>query len=347
MPVLDPSALVDDRVAALRAYHASTGIERAELDVSGGIDSAVMAGLLTLALGPEQVTFVYSAIHSGGATRSRAQALIDALGGTLVVHDLTEVYDRMVADMLANLEAAGADMEAVRQRMESDARVLGSIRSCMRAPLGRGYLRLMGAGIRHGTGNECEDRWLRFYQKGGDGEVDSNPIAMLSKGEVFQLAVELGQRLGARDAYRAIVEAAPTPELWGADHPHTDEDEIADYLGLTGHGETFYGYVDPGSGAYTRVGLIERVARFVDTPAGETLFDDGLDEASLEALLEGAASAPPLADLDPALVPELLRAARRAERISRHKANPNCPTLGERGPLLAAGILTDSLPPRA
>ena len=112
MPVLDPSALVDDRVAALRAYHASTGIERAELDVSGGIDSAVMAGLLTLALGPGQVTFVYSAIHSGGATRSRAQALIDALGGTLVVHDLTEVYDRMVADMLANLEVAGADMEA-------------------------------------------------------------------------------------------------------------------------------------------------------------------------------------------------------------------------------------------
>ena len=43
---------------------------------------------------------------------------------------------------------------------------------------------MTGNGLRHGTGNECEDRWLRFYQKGGDGEVDSNPIAMLSKGGI-------------------------------------------------------------------------------------------------------------------------------------------------------------------
>lgn len=341
MPVLDPSALLDDRVEALRAYHRTTGIERAELDVSGGIDSAVMAGLLAVALGTERVTFVYSAIHSGGATRARAQALLDALGGTLIVHDLTGVYDAMVADMLANLEAAGVDMEAVRARMAEDGRVLGSIRSCMRAPLGRGYLRLMGPGIRHGTGNECEDRWLRFYQKGGDGEVDTNPIAMLSKGEVFQLALALGERLDAREAYRSIVTAAPTPELWGADHPHTDEDEIAGYLGLEGHGETFYGYVDPDTGAYARVGLIERVARFADTPAGAGLFEAEVDE---EALAVSASQAPAFAGLDAQLVPSLLQAARRAERSSRHKANPNCPTLGERGALLAAGILTDALP---
>jgi hypothetical protein len=32
------------------------------------------------------------------------------------------------------------------------------------------------------------------------------------------------------------------------------------------------------------------------------------------------------------------------ERVTRHKWNPNCPGLGERGPLVAKGILTDELP---
>ena len=40
----------------------------------------------------------------------------------------------------------------------------------------------------------------------------------------------------------------------------------------------------------------------------------------------------------------ILRAARRTERITRHKMNPNCPTLGERGELVALGVLTNTLP---
>ena len=37
----------------------------------------------------------------------------------------------------------------------------------------------------------------------------------------------------------------------------------------------------------------------------------------------------------------LLRGARKAERATRHKLNPNCPQLGSRKELLDAGILTD------
>ncbi|MEZ4428006.1 MAG: hypothetical protein R3A51_10005, partial [Nannocystaceae bacterium] len=39
-----------------------------------------------------------------------------------------------------------------------------------------------------------------------------------------------------------------------------------------------------------------------------------------------------------------LRSARRMERVTRHKWNPNCPSLGERAPLVAAGVLSDTLP---
>ena len=345
MPVLDPHALIDDRVQAIVAYHQACGLQRAELDVSGGIDSAVLAGLLVLALGPENLTLVYSSIHSGDASRERAEALVAAIGAKLIVHDLTGVYDAMLVDMRANLEAVGFDREEIDARIETDGRVLGSIRSCLRAPLGRGYLRLTGPGVRHGTGNECEDRWLRFFQKGGDGEVDTNPIAMLSKGEVFQLAKALGERLDAQSAFRAIITVAPTPELWGREHAHTDEEEIGDYLGLTGHGETFYSYIDPDTGSYARVGMIERVARFADSPRGTGLFEDSADEARGEArigaLIDRALDAPAMAGLDENLIAALLRAARRAERASRHKMNPNCPTLGTRADL---DMLTDELP---
>ena len=344
MPVLNIDALIDNRVDAISAYHQQTHLSHAELDLSGGIDSAVMAGLLVLALGPDALTMVYSSINSGSETESRARVLAQALGVRLVVHDLTGTYEAMVRDMRSNLEAAGFNAEEIDARIAQDNTILGSIRSCLRAPLGRGYLRMTGNGLRHGTGNECEDRWLRFFQKGGDGEVDTNPIAMLSKGEVFQLARGLGLRLEAVEAYRAIIEAKPTPELWGADAAHTDEDEIGTYLGLSHCGHTFYSYIDSDSGAYTAVGLIERVARFVDTPKGADLFDDDLSAAELTAIVRSGAAAPAFTGIDAQTIDTLLRSARRTERVTRHKMNPNCPSLGHRTGLLTDAILTDTLP---
>jgi NH3-dependent NAD+ synthetase len=344
MPVLSINKLIDERVESLRAYHKHASLSRAELDLSGGIDSAVMAGLLVEALGREAVTLVYSSINSGSATRDRAQDLADALGVALVVHDLTTTYEEMVLAMLDNLVTAGWDREALEARIASDNTILGSIRSCLRAPLGRGYLRLTGNGLRHGTGNECEDRWLRFYQKGGDGEVDSNPISMLSKGEVYQLAFGLGERLDSREAYGAIISATPTPELWGTQVSHTDEDEIGRYLRVEQESHTFYSYVDPQTGAYLRVGLIERVSRFADSDDGRLLFDDSASPAELDELIAGATASSAFAGVALPLVESLLRAARRAERNSRHKYNPGCPTMGDRDDLLAAGILTNELP---
>jgi NH3-dependent NAD+ synthetase len=167
---------------------------------------------------------------------------------------------------------------------------------------------------------------------------------MLSKGEVFQLARALGDRLGCADAFRAIVTAPPTPELWGRNASHTDEDEIGSYLGLQGTGQTFYSYIDPDSGAYAQVGMIERVARFADTSQAAGLFEDATSEQALQQIVTAGAASPHLAPLSAELVDRLLRAARRAERVTRHKFNPGCPTLGDRSTLLSDGILTNTLP---
>ena len=344
MPIIDVQALIDERVQSIRRFHQQLGASRAELDLSGGIDSAVMAGLLVLALGPERLTLVYSSIHSGDETRKRATDLAASLGVPLVVHDLTATYEAMVGAMVDNLVASGWHRDQLEATIAADNTVLGSIRSCLRAPLGRGYLRLTGNGIRHGTGNECEDRWLRFYQKGGDGEVDTNPIAMLSKGEVYQLAIGLGKRLGSEDAYQAIVCAAPTPELWGAAVPHTDEEEIGAYLGLDAGEHSFYSYVEPQTSAYRTVGLIERLSRFADTKAAKGLFSDKSSEERVAEITIAAQSAPEFDSVSPSLVDALVKAARRAERASRHKYNPTCPSIGDRQALVGQRLLTNELP---
>jgi NH3-dependent NAD+ synthetase len=160
--------------------------------ISGGVDSAVMLGLLVRALGPDKITPVYTSIHSSAASRECARECAAAFGVRLVELDLSKLFDELIADIrkaLIDIGHSAADLDA-RARM--DPTILGSIRSCLRAPVGRGFNRMTGGGIRHGTGNECEDRWLRFYQKGGDGEVDTNPIAMLAKGETYQLARSQG-----------------------------------------------------------------------------------------------------------------------------------------------------------
>jgi NAD+ synthetase len=329
MPVLDPKALIEDRVTAIRRFHDAVGVARAELDLSGGVDSAVMLGLLVRALGPDKITTVFSGIHSSIGACDRARECAATFGVPLVEVDLTEVFDSMIGKMRTALAQAGYDLAQIDARTKKDASILGSIRSCLRAPVGRGFNRLTGGGIRHGTGNECEDRWLRFYQKGGDGEVDTNPIAMLAKGEVYQLA-------RAIEVPRSIIDALPSPDLHGVGDAHNDEDEIRALSGV----DWTYSRINWETGEYVKVGTIEMLARFLDRHP--ELFREGeLPEAELDAL---ARAGEPLFQRNHAVVLTFLESARAFERATRHKANPNCPALGSRGPLVDRGILTNELP---
>ncbi|MFT7465337.1 MAG: NAD+ synthase [Pseudohongiellaceae bacterium] len=330
MPVLDVQGLIDDRVGAIARYHGATGLARAELDVSGGVDSAVMLLLLCRALGPERVTAVYIDIHSGPEFAARAREVAQVGPVPLVEFDASQLFDEMHGQMLSALKQAGFHMDDIAQRMASDHSVNGSIRSCLRAPIGRGFNRLTGGGVRHGTGNECEDRFIRFFQKGGDGEVDTNPIAMLTKGEVFQL----GRGLGVP---ASILEALPSPDLHAIGEAHNDEDELREATGV----HWTYSKVSSASGAYTYVGTIERMARFLDE--APSLFADATPD--WDALTEQAVAGRFPAELFEAQdVRSYLESARKLEAGTRHKWNPNCPTLGVRANLLWAGLLTDELP---
>ena len=332
MPALNIDALTLNRIRAIEAYHQGAGLKRAELDVSGGIDSAVMLMLLAETLGPQNVTAVYSSIHSSQKSLEQARLVAKAAGVKLVELDLSEAYDDIAKEADRALVAAGYNLAEIKDRMNADPTIAGSFRSCLRAPVGRVFNRMTGGGIRHGTGNEDEDRWLRFYQKGGDGEVDTNPLAMLSKGEVYQMAVNL-------NVPKEIIEAMPTPDLWGKGDAHNDEEELSKLSGC----EWTYSRVDPKTGEYVRVGTIERMSRFLDMLVHEGRWEDTFgdvlfgDELGVGNIMVDAAK-------KFGLTREHLESARKWERITRHKLNPNCPTLGSRQELLDAGLITDELP---
>jgi NH3-dependent NAD+ synthetase len=400
------SALIDERVTAIKVAHLDAGITKAELDLSGGIDSAVMACLLVTALGPENVTLVHSQFKTNPKQTARAVALAEGLNCPLINIDLGAMWDVLLAGMMRTLVEAHSAVslydlkrrgytiptkevpvpanapgaltqfmgstttvfdvpdtqearkalvrEQIEARCESDKTILGSIRSCLRAPIGRGYNRLTGGGLRYGTGNECEDRWLRFYQKGGDGEVDNNPMAFLSKGEVYQMAWMLSIRIPmASTALIDTINAVPSPDLWGEGDGHSDEAELLSWTGAP----FTYSRINITTGKYAYVGTIERVNRFLDLPIGEgdivmdqtyesDLFNDMPARAGrqMDRLTTAAKRSGLFNEFSRSEVETLLMAARKAERITRHKMNPNCPTYGDRASLVKAGILTNDLP---
>ena len=80
MPVLDPQALIVDRITAIKQYHEEAGVPKAEIDVSGGVDSAILVCLLARALGPENVIAVHSCINTNPEQTARAREVCDGVG---------------------------------------------------------------------------------------------------------------------------------------------------------------------------------------------------------------------------------------------------------------------------
>lgn len=334
MPILDLEKTVNRICDEIRKFPG-----RCTVGISGGIDSAVVAALCARAKGPDMLNGVFTGLNSSEDSLRRARMVADAVGFKLIELEVTIPFDTIVNETLLAVQTGmGTEKLAeIDHRMNQDPLVLGSFRSCLRAPILRFVNRLFGGGIVYGTGNECEDRWVRFYQKGGDGEVDCNPIASFSKGEVRQLAVFLGIPV-------EVITCTPTPDLWGVGDQHSDEAELSELSGVP----WTYSVVEGETGEYLKVGTIERMSRLLDKETGDrpaglkctvesTLFSDWYPvEKAIEEI-------GPLAK-EIGLTEEHLASAKKWEASTRHKMNPNCPSLVDRKGLIAEGCITNQLP---
>jgi NAD+ synthase len=303
MAIVDTERLIEMIVQRMRDQAAGARTDRAEVDISGGVDSAVVAALAVRAFGPDKVVGVYSGIQSSEASRQQARLVARAFGFPLVELDLSAAFTHIVEETRRAFAQLGLPFPD--EQDPASRTIFGGLRSCLRAPVGRFVNRAFGGGIRQGTGNRDEDELLRFYQKGGDGEVDCNWIEGLFKSEVWQLAAHLG-------VPEEVILAKPSPDLWGIGDGHTDEEELSEITGVA------LTYTRPGA----PMGTIEWVSR----------------ENARNGCITGASADLPPAELgyDPQQS-NLIEAVRRMERATRHKAA--MPPYLPREELLRAGVV--------
>jgi len=175
-----------------------TGLSRAVLGLSGGIDSALSCYLAAEALGPKNVLALRLPYKSSSAeSLSHAQLILDDLGVQTETVNITDMVEPLLATIPANESKRRGNVMA-RQRM-----VVWYDRSAA------------FNGLVVGTSNKTEIL-LGYSTLWGDSASALNPLGDLYKTQVRQLAKAVG-------VPQPIIDKAPSADLWEG---QTDEGEL-------------------------------------------------------------------------------------------------------------------------
>lgn len=179
-----------------------TGMKKAVLGLSGGLDSAIVSFLAAKALGSENVTGILMPYRT--SSRSSIDDAMKMVGFTGINHkviEITEAVDTIAKNNMTDPE----QLRAVR---------LGNIMARVR------MITLFDFSTAHdaivlGTGNKSEIL-LGYFTLFGDGANAVNPIGNIYKTSIFQLAEYLGLP-------ESVIKKAPSADLFEG---QTDEGEI-------------------------------------------------------------------------------------------------------------------------
>jgi len=175
-----------------------TGLGRAVINLSGGLDSALVSYIVAEALGPENILALRLPYKTSSAdSLDHAQLVIDALG----IHSKTISISEM-ADGLINQDPG---MSNVRK-----GNIMARCRMIVAYDQSESF-----KGLVIGTGNKTEVL-LGYTTLYGDSACAINPIGDLYKTQVRQLSRAL-------EVPPPIIEKAPSADLWTG---QTDEGEL-------------------------------------------------------------------------------------------------------------------------
>ncbi len=214
-PLTDYASLADEIADWLRYQMDEAGATRLVLGLSGGIDSAVVCALSTMAAGPSRVIAAIMPIHSRSDDIRDAELVASTFEVIPRAIDLVPAHDALIAAMpdegAAGLEDANVDphRQSIRRQL-----ALANVKPRLRMT-SLYYLANRYSGMVVGTGNKTELA-IGYFTKYGDGGVDLLPLGDLDKTAVRGLARELG-------VPERVISKAPSAGLW---EDQTDEAEI-------------------------------------------------------------------------------------------------------------------------
>ena len=182
----------------IRSEITRTGLSRAVINLSGGIDSALSCYLAAEALGPQNVLAIRLPYKTSSPdSLEHAQLVIDALGVQSLTCEITAMVDPLIARF--------PEMDALRK---------GNVMARMRMIALYDQSAAFG-GLAVGTGNKTEIL-LGYTTLFGDSACAINPIGDLYKTQVRQLSIALG-------VPAPIIAKPPSADLWTG---QTDEGEL-------------------------------------------------------------------------------------------------------------------------
>lgn len=206
---------VDQKIALLNSYYKQSGLSSAVIAVSGGIDSAVVLGLVARAsLTPDSpikriVAVALPALENDGVTGQGeawdlAREVCRSFGVELkvvVMDSIVKSITSRVDDILGgppDSKAAWASGQAVSYARTPTYYYITSVLAAQGTP-----------GLVIGTTNLSEGGFLGYFGKASDGMVDLQLISDLFKSEVY----EVGRLLGVP---QSILDREPTGDMFDA-----------------------------------------------------------------------------------------------------------------------------------
>ena len=161
----------------IKDYYHDNNLKGAILGISGGKDSAVVAGLFVEALGRENVIGMWLPCHSKKEDYYDAKLLSDFLGIKLIEYDLTKIYDEFVDNIkVDNKHLIDANIN-IKPRLRMSTLYY---HAAMYSSLNNGTYLVPG------TSNKCE-LFVGYFTKGGDNVSDIQVLADLTVDEVISL----------------------------------------------------------------------------------------------------------------------------------------------------------------
>lgn len=193
----DVKMVVENLVKWLKEKVADAGAKGLVFGMSGGIDSAVMAGLAKIAF-PNDCLGIMMPCHSLDSDEEDARLVAGEVGIQLKKVDLTETYDTLLKSMHGDGSTIAAANIKPRLRMTT----------LYYHAQTNGYLVA-------GASNKSEFK-VGYFTKHGDSGADILPLADFVKSEIYDIARYIGIN-------EKIINKCPSAGLWEG---QTDEDEI-------------------------------------------------------------------------------------------------------------------------
>lgn len=203
------------------------GCDKAYVSLSGGVDSAAVVAILCEAYGCDRVVAMFRDIKNDPKHLADVKKLQQVLGFRLIVIDVNPMYEEFLRQCKQQFGQDWIEENSKEAGPTGWESAYASLKSRFTTPFAGFIAKAVdgGRGRIFGTGNAEEDILLRYFDKFGDGAVDNNILAGLTKMEVRQIALWFGKKYEAA-IFRKIAEKIPSADLKANGDEHNDENEL-------------------------------------------------------------------------------------------------------------------------